>query len=306
MGKPLGLIGVPSSAGAFAPGQEEAPRALREAGLVERLAAAGLAVVDHGDGPLWRWRPDPAKRFAQNLEAVVEIAQATADRVRSALAAGHVPLVLGGDCTIELGTVAGHLPGRERIALLYFDLHPDLNVPGDAGPGALDWMGMAHLLGEADAAESLARLGPRFPLLTPEQVFLFAYGPEQATPRERAAIRRLDLNGIPVQEVAAAPEAAAAAALAGLEPRCDRLLVHFDVDTVDFTDLPLSENTGRNEGLAFDLALRALHVLLRSDRLSAVTVTELNPHHGAEDGSTVRVFVDGLVAALAGSPALAG
>jgi arginase len=306
MGKPLGLIGVPSSAGAFAPGQEQAPRALREAGLVARLAAAGLAAVDHGDGPLWRWRPDPANRFAQNLEAVVETARATADRVRAAVAAGQVPLVLGGDCTVELGTVAGHLPDRARIALMYFDLHPDLNVPGAAGPGALDWMGMAHLLGEAGAAEPLARLGPRFPLLAPEQVFLFAYGPEQATAWEREAIRRLALDGIPVEDVAADPEAAAATALVGLEPRCDHLLVHFDVDTIDFTDLPLSENTGRNEGLAFDLALRALRVLLRSERLSAVTVTELNPHHGAEDGSTVRVFVDGLVAALAGSPALAG
>src|SRR4029077_8073907 len=54
----LGVIGVPASAGAYAPGQEKAPRALRDAGLLVALAAAGIAVVDHGDAEVWRWRPD--------------------------------------------------------------------------------------------------------------------------------------------------------------------------------------------------------------------------------------------------------
>ena len=76
--------------------------------------------------------------------------------------------------------------------------------------------------------------------------------------------------------------------------RFDRLLVHFDVDTIDFTDAPLSENTGRNEGLALDAAMEALAVLLASERLSALTVTELNPLHGAEDGATLERFVRAL------------
>ena len=83
----------------------------------------------------------------------------------------------------------------------------------------------------------------------------------------------------------------------GFGARFDRLLVHFDVDVVDFTDAPLSENTGRNEGLALDAAFAALSVLLSGERLSALTVTELNPLHGAEDGATLvsQRFVDGLV-----------
>jgi hypothetical protein len=58
MSKTLGLLGVPSSAGAFAPGQEKAPQAMRQMGLVTALRATGVAVVDHGDSPIWRWRPD--------------------------------------------------------------------------------------------------------------------------------------------------------------------------------------------------------------------------------------------------------
>src|SRR5262245_37569008 len=110
---PLGIIGAPSSGGAFAPGQGQAP-ALRGAGLVEQLVQAGVSVVDHGDSPVWRWRPDRRRPFAQNLEAVVAQAESVAERVWEAVAAGEVPLVLGGDCTLELGAVAGFLPSEPR------------------------------------------------------------------------------------------------------------------------------------------------------------------------------------------------
>jgi arginase family enzyme len=56
----FGLLGVPSSAAAHGPGQEKAPAALRQAGLPERLTAAGARVMDHGDLPVVRWRPGPA------------------------------------------------------------------------------------------------------------------------------------------------------------------------------------------------------------------------------------------------------
>ncbi|MBA2598885.1 MAG: arginase family protein [Chloroflexia bacterium] len=199
----IGVIGVPSSAGAYAPGQEQAPRALRRAGLVEKLKEAGRIVVDHGDSAVWRWRPDRGHPRAQNVDTVVNMATDTAARVRDVLAAGQRPLVLGGDCTIGLGVVAGHLPGDDRLGLLYFDLHPDLNTPSSVPDGAFDWMGLAHLLGEDGVAAELAQFGPRFPLLAPDQVLVFAYGPEQATPWEREVITRQGLYGIPVDEVRA-------------------------------------------------------------------------------------------------------
>ena len=96
----------------------------------------------------------------------------------------------------------------------------------------------------------------------------------------------------------------AKAALAWLEPRCNHLLVHFDMDVIDFTDQPLSENTVRNQGLPFTHTMRALRVLLGGRRLSARTITELNPNHGAEDGSTVALFVATLASAVAASPLL--
>src|ERR1700753_3041535 len=76
----LGVIGVPTSAGAFAPGQEAAPAAWREAGLVEALAEAGLAVVDRGDREVWRWRPDREERRGQEPRQGVEIVRGEAGR----------------------------------------------------------------------------------------------------------------------------------------------------------------------------------------------------------------------------------
>lgn len=295
----LGLIGVPTSAGAFAPGQELAPAALRAAGLVERLGAAGIEVADGGDRPVWRWRPDREHPRAQNLDAVVEIVRETAGRVREAVDAGQFPLVVGGDCTLEIGTVAAH---DEDVGLVYLDLHPDLNVPDSVPPGTLDWMGLAHMLGEPGAAAALRAAGPREPLLRDDQVVLLGYGPEQTQPWEREVIERRGLRAIAVDEVAADPEDAAARALAALH--ADRVLVHFDVDIVDYTDAQLSENAGRNEGLPLGTTMRALARLLADERVGALTITELNPQHGDEEGREVARFVDALVAALAGWPRL--
>jgi len=299
----LGVIGVPSSAGAYAPGQEKAPRALRDAGLLAGLRAAGVEAVDHGDSELWRWRPDREQPFAQNLAAVVACAAETAERVREALIADELVLVLGGDCTVGLGTVAGHLPGEGRLGLVYLDMHGDLNTPDSVPDGALDWMGVAHMLGEDDAAPALRDFGPRTPLLENEQIVLLAHRRDQSTARELEAIERRRLATIPSSAVAGDPAAAAGEALAALAS-CERLVVHFDVDCIDFTDAPLSENTGRNIGLTQDAAFAALAAVLLDSRVSALTVSELNPDHGAEDGSTLATFVDGLVAALAGAPAL--
>ena len=93
-GRDLFILGVPSSAGAFAAGQERAPAALREAGLVERLAAAG-DVLDLGDLPEFRWRPDRAQPLAQHAAQVAETAAAVRDAVAGRLALRQWPARAG-------------------------------------------------------------------------------------------------------------------------------------------------------------------------------------------------------------------
>ena len=297
----ISLLGVPTSAGAFAPGQEQAPAALREAGLVAALEHGGLEVIDHGDREVWRWRPDRESRRAQNAGKVAEIIGDTARRVSEADGEGGVSLVLGGDCTIGIGTVAAYVGTGERVGLVYFDTHADLNVPESVREGALDWMGMAHMLCVDGAVEEVARSGPRVPLLEPDQVVLFAWGPAQATEFERDVVERKRLDWVAVDEVATDAQAAARRALDLIETRCERLLIHFDVDVIDFTDVPLSENWGRNEGLPYETAMRALRVLLGSPKLAGITVTELNPDHAEEGAGSIERFVSDLAGALAQS-----
>jgi arginase len=295
----LGVIGVPTSAGAFAPGQEQAPAALRDAGLVDLLRESGLKVNDHGDRDTWRWRPDRDNPLAQNLGKVVEIVADTARRVAEAAGAGETTLVLGGDCTVGIGTVAGHVESGERVGLVYFDLHADLNVPRSVLPGTLDWMGMAHMLGEPGTERALVEVGPTTPLLEPDQVVLLGWGPEQAQPGERETIERRGIGVVAVEEVRSDSAAAASRALELLDDRTDRVVVHFDVDVIDFTDTPLSENPGRNEGVAYADALAALRTLLQEPRLAGVTVTELNPAHVEEGAGSIERLARDVAAGFA-------
>jgi arginase len=127
----LAVIGSPSGAGACGVGQEQTPAAIRAAGLIGQLGRVGFEVSDLGDSPIVPWRPDRANPRAQNLDAVVEVVQSTSRRVADALVErDRMVLVLGGDCTVGIGTVAGVQRAVGRVALAYFDLHSDLNTPG--------------------------------------------------------------------------------------------------------------------------------------------------------------------------------
>jgi arginase len=289
----LGVIGVPTSAAAFAPGQEQAPAALRDARLVDLLRDAGLEVNDRGDREPWRWRPDRDNPRAQNLDNVVEIVTDTSRRVAESAAAGELTLVLGGDCTVGIGSVAGHVESGRRVGLVYFDLHADMNVPASVAPGTLDWMGMAHMLGEPGTERALVEVGPTTPLLQPDQVVLLGWDPEEAQAGERETIENRGIDAVGVDEVRSDPAAAASRALALLGDGAERVLVHFDVDVIDFTDAPLSENPGRNEGVAYADGIAALGALLTEPRLAGLTVTELNPAHVEEGvGSIERLACD--------------
>ncbi len=288
MPRRISVIGVPSSAGGYANGQEAAPAALRAAGLVDRLRQAGSDVDDTGDSPVWRWRPDRTRPRAQNLEAVIDQVVNTRTRVAQAMADGRIALVLGGDCTVGMGTVAGVADGDDSVGLVYFDLHADMNTPASVSDGALDWMGVAHLLALDGTDPALSAVGARKPILLPDQLVLFGHGLDNATGWEKDQIELHHVARVPVEEVRVDPRAAAHRALAILGSRA-HYIVHLDVDVIDFTDAPLSENTGRNTGLSMADAMEALTGLLSDDRLMAVTISELNPAHAAaEEGLLVR------------------
>jgi arginase len=235
-----------------------------------------------------------------NANAAATVAKAAAEHVASALATDAAVLVLGGDCTVELGTVVGALRGTQSVGVVYIDLDTDLNTPESTQDGALDWMGVAHMLGVEGTLPELAALGPATPMLRPEQVLFFAN--DNVEPFERQVIEELGIAEVRLADVAADPSGAAQTVVDGWARQFERLLVHLDVDVLDFVDMPLAENTRRNVGLRFDQLMAGLRPLLCAPNWAALTVSELNPDHGASDGSTLLTFAEALADALAASP----
>jgi arginase len=306
MPKRLALIGAPSGAGACGVSQERTPEAIRAAGLIEQLGRVGFEVSDLGDSPVVPWRPDRANPRAQNLDAVVDVVRTTASRVAHALVErDRIALVLGGDCTVGIGTVAGIQQAVGRVALAYFDLHSDLNTPASATDGALDWMALAHMLAIDGSEPALAAATGNAPLLDPGQVVLFAQDLSHSTRFERGEIERLELARVSSEDVRSDPEGAADRALELLADRSDRYAIHLDVDVVDFTDAPLSEHPSRNTGLKLDEMLRSLNVLASGPGLVAITLAEVNPHSAAADEGLLERFAASFADAIGGTRARA-
>ena len=205
----ISVVGVPSSAASYAAGQDLAPAALRSAGLLEQLTAAGLEVHDDGDLPHQAWSPDRDHPLAQNAGQATMSVQQLAGRLRPLLARGDVVLVLGGNCTIALGVVAAlRLLGGGAPGLLYVDRHYNLNTPESTTDGALDWMGLAHALALPGCLDTLTgAFGPR-PLLQPHQVAWLGIEPQTATQWEREQADRLGLHVTTSEAFAADPAGA--------------------------------------------------------------------------------------------------
>lgn len=169
------VLGAPSSAGAHFGGQELAPAAIRRAGFIDRLAGAGLDVVDAGDVDGEVFRVDPEHDRTRNIDAVVGVAERVADAVQEHVGRGYLPIVIGGDCTISLGVVAGLQRVRDDVGVAYIDGDADLSTPDRTHSGILDATGVAHLLGFADTP--LATIGTAHPMLQPDQLVLLGYDP---------------------------------------------------------------------------------------------------------------------------------
>ncbi len=294
----LGLLGVPSSAGAHTPGQEKAAGALRTGGLVERLEARGCGVVDHGDLAPVVSRPDPEHRRAQNVPLVVEVARAVADRVEAIAIAGQIPLVVGGDCSVTVGVMSGLVRAGQDPSLLYFDGGVDLYVPATQPEGHLDSMGVAHMIAEPGSVPELSRIGPRYPLLDPSRVVF--YGPclAHTDDEETSVLARHGMRAFPLDVVQGRAAVAATEARAAIESDGGTFLVHFDVDVLDFIECPIADVPHFEHGMSLADAMASLRILLASPRFGGLVVTEINPDHADREGTSMGRFVAAMAAAI--------
>lgn len=291
----LRVMGVPTAAGAYGGGVMRGPRALRRAGFITGLSTAGVEALDDGDLPLVPFASDPEHPRQQNLDRVLGVAREVADRVAAVVGAGDVPVVVGGDCTITLGVVSGIQRTHVEAGLAYIDGDVDLSTPATTRSGILDAMGIATMLDLDDAPDALAAIGPERPLLVGHHLALMGYddaldSPAAALLEERAVIRR------PASRLRAAASQTTAEALAAMADR-DGLIVHFDVDVIDSTELPLAQYPHFNEGLSFSAAMETLGRACSEPDVCAVVITETNPDNDAT-GAYLRRLADGLAASV--------
>lgn len=292
-GRPLTVLRAASSAGSYDPGQEIAPEALIERGLLEALAVS-RRVEDRGEvaRAVWQRVGDPR---ANNVAEVQRVALAVAGGVQEALDADHDALVLGGDCTVELGTVAGALRSSESVGLLYLDLDADLTTTV-TGDGILDWMGVAHLLAAPDTHPDLVGLGPVSPMLAGPDVILV--GVDNVTAPERHLIDTYGVRVEPLARVRADP-AALHQRLAAWAQGYDIVLVHVDVDVLSFEDFPIAENTRVRDGLTLSELQALVTDAMALPNARCLTWCEVNPAHAPDRESAMTRLVGLLASALA-------
>jgi arginase len=295
----LTIIGVPSSAGAYAPGQEKTPDAIRATGFISLLEAQGIRVIDKQNVPGYRWEVDKQNKRAMNVDLVANVAKAVSKKVSQSLAETKKVLVVGGDCTVELGVVAGCLDYSENIGLIYIDLDTDLNTPSSVEDGALDWMGVAHMLQLTGTNEKLSSIAKKAPMLGADQIHFFANG--NMTDFEKETINTLKIRETKWQEVANDPVATARKICQSWARQFDQILIHLDLDVLDYVDMQLAENCRRNIGLSFDQLMMAVDEFLKLPNWATITITEINPDHGKADGSTLRAFAERLAKSIGGA-----
>ena len=289
----VAVFGVPSAAGARGAGAERAPFVLREAGLLEGLRGTGATVVNLSDLSLFPFREDPGHPTARNAEVVACALRATADEMTRALGEGFT-IVLGGDCTLVVGALAGARAALGRpVGIVYVDANADLNTPETSPSGILSGMALSLALGHGPAA-LIAPLGVA-PVLASDHVALVGF--RDLDPAERDTIGDLGLALPAVAARRVGMRVAAALALDGIANGEGPVLVHLDVDAIDYAEMPVKDAVG-GAGLTVAEVSDLLTALAASPRVVGFHIAEFNPERDP-DGVHARKVVAILVRVVA-------
>ena len=288
----IALLGAPTSAAAMSAGHEGAPAALRSAGLIDRLRAAGYEVSDLGDDPPQLYKPDEESPRARNLPRVIAALEALKPRVEQAVKSTALPIILSGDCSVALATVAGTRRYFRNVSMIYMDRDADLNTPATTPSGCVDGMVVSHLTGTG--AAEMVRFWGEPPLVREPDLALF--GVARLDPAEEQLLAKSPLrcfHATDVQRMGAA--AAAQAAVERIHANGYEFILHFDVDVI--ADFQATNYPGTG-GLGLDEVREALEVFARQKHLAAIEVAAYNPTKDA-DASAANLIIDLLSGVLA-------
>lgn len=296
------LIGAPTDVGASVRGAGMGPDALRVAGLAETLSRQGLTVVDGGNlaGPATPWG-EPPEGGLRHLDEVVAWNRSVYDAVDTALGAHEVPLLMGGDHCLAIGSisaVARHCREQNRkLRVLWLDAHADFNTAGITPSGNIHGMPVACLCGNGPA--ELVEIGGQVPA-TPPEVFR-QIGIRSVDAGEKRLLREAQMAVYDMRRIdEGGMRGAMEAALAGMDGDT-HLHVSFDVDFLDPAIAPGVGTTVRG-GPNYREAQLCMEMIADSGKLGSLDIVELNPAFDKRN-QTAKLAVD-LVESLFGKSTL--
>ncbi len=276
--RPVHIIGVSLDLGGNRRGVDMGPSALRIAGLGERLASLGIAVVDEGDlvAPIPETKSfgDPSKKYIREIARVCEKLYKTS---LASLDKGGFPLVLGGDHSLAAGSVAATAEFLRRdgkpTGLIWVDAHGDMNTPASSGSGNVHGMPLASLLGPEPP--ELSRIGGFTPKVRPDHTVLI--GIRNLDEREKEIVRTSGVHVFTMKDIdrsgiASVAEQALAIAASGT----GGVHVSFDLDVCDPTIAP-GVGTPVKGGLDYREAHMLMEMVADSGLLRALDLVEVNP-----------------------------
>ncbi|HET6374378.1 MAG TPA: arginase [Candidatus Polarisedimenticolia bacterium] len=296
--KQVRIIGVPMDLGAGRRGVDMGPSALRIAGVNQGIAALGYHVTDAGNVAV----PPPeavlqSSVSARYLPQIVAACTELSALVRSSLEAGALPVVLGGDHSIAIGSGAGlaahHRTRGEQVGLIWLDAHTDINTPETSPSGNVHGMPLAALLGRGPA--ELTHLVGFAPMISPRHTVVV--GARSIDPGEKDMIKTLgvrvftmsDLDERGMGPVIEEAIEIASAGTAGFHATMD----------MDFIDPSFAPGVGTPErgGATYREAHLAMEKIALSGKILSVEITEVNPLFDTAN-QTGRLAVDLILSAL--------
>jgi arginase len=273
----VSIIGAPCGFGASIAGVDLGPAAMRVAGLRQRIAQLGYEVRDLGDMRMVcsASTPAPGEKLRYLPEITAACVQLAAD-VKAAIEGGEFPIVLGGDHSVAIGSVAGvtsfYRQRGESVGLIWFDAHADMNTPETSPSGNIHGMPLAVLLGYgATELTGIEGFSPKF-----DPRFCAHIGARDVDPGERELIKKLGIRFFTMREIdergmsACIDEAIAIASKASAGYH-----VTFDVDALDPGDAPGSGTVVRG-GMTYREAHLAMEKVAEAGGALALDVVEIN------------------------------
>lgn len=284
----LSIIGMPMDLGQRRRGVDMGPSAIRYAGIVERLKPLFDEVHDLGDIPIGRPEVVVDKESnLRNLDLVAEKSELLAEKVDAAVQSGAFPLVLGGDHSIAIGTLAGVSKHYKNLGVIWYDAHGDLNTAETSPSGNIHGMPLAASIGLGHRL--LTDLGGYCPKVKPENVVII--GARALDDGEKDLIKETGIKVYTMHEIDRMGMAKVMEeTIAYLKEKTDGVHLSLDLDGLDPSDAP-GVGTPVIGGISYRESHLAMEMLEEARIITSAEFVEVNPILD-EKNRTAKVAVE--------------